>query len=174
MMSLIVIPDLQTPARGTLTCDGHRYACALGRNGVSANKIEGDNATPSGTFALRQLLYRADRLALPVTSLMTRAIQHNDGWCDAPEDAYYNQWVSMPHATSAEHLWRDDHVYDLIVVTGYNDAPMISGKGSAVFMHVATADYAPTAGCVALSQFDLLSVLEAVSPETTITIQPTL
>jgi L,D-peptidoglycan transpeptidase YkuD (ErfK/YbiS/YcfS/YnhG family) len=173
-MTLIVLPDRQTPARGTLVCDGHRYACALGRNGVSASKIEGDGTTPIGRFFLRQLFYRADRLALPVTTLMTRELQPRDGWCDAPEARLYNQWVSMPHSTSAEHLWRDDHVYDLIVVIGYNDAPIIKGKGSAIFMHIATPDYAPTAGCVALSQRDLLTVLKFLPPEAAITIQPAL
>ena len=170
-MALIVSPDPKTPARATLTCDGKHYPCALGRNGVSAIKAEGDNATPIGTFSLRKLFYRADRLALPSTILATRAIQPNDGWCDAPGDAHYNQLVSMPHAASAENLWREDHVYDLIVVIGYNDAPTVSGKGSAIFMHVATPDYAPTAGCVALSQADLLSVLKALPPDPTLTIQ---
>jgi L,D-peptidoglycan transpeptidase YkuD (ErfK/YbiS/YcfS/YnhG family) len=170
-MALIVSPDPQKLARGTLTCADNAYVCALGRSGVSASKIEGDNTTPIGTFSLRQLFYRADRLALPATTLMTRAIERHDGWCDAPGDSHYNQLITMPHPTSAENLWREEHVYDLIVVIGYNDAPIVSGKGSAIFMHIATPDYAPTAGCVALSQRDLLSVLQTLSPDPTITIQ---
>ena len=102
---------------------------------------------------------------------MTRAIQHHDGWCDAPGDDHYNQLVLIPHPTSAENLWREDNLYVLIVVLGYNDAPTVSGKGSALFMHVATPDYAPTAGCVALSQADLLSVLKALPPDPSMTIQ---
>jgi L,D-peptidoglycan transpeptidase YkuD (ErfK/YbiS/YcfS/YnhG family) len=170
-MTLIVCSDPQHPTRGTLTCGAKTYPCALGRGGVLTHKIEGDGATPIGTFALRQLFYRADRLALPLTKIPTRAIQQHDGWCDAPSDENYNQLVSMPYSASVENLWRDDRVYDLIVVMGYNDAPVVPGKGSAIFMHIATPDYAPTAGCVALSQSDLLAVLKSLPEHPAITIE---
>lgn len=170
-MILVVCSDPQHPSRGTLTCGAKTYSCALGRGGVLTNKVEGDGATPAGTFVLRQLFYRTDRLILPQIKLTRRAIQKLDGWCDSPGDAHYNELVTMPYAASAENLWRDDHVYDLIVVIGYNDRPVISGKGSAIFMHVATTDYAPTAGCVALSQLDLLAVLKDLPEHPTITIE---
>ena len=64
---------------------------------------------------------------------------------------------------SFERLWREDALYDLIVPLGYNDDPIIPGKGSAIFLHVATADYASTEGCVALRKEDLLSVLKVAS-----------
>ena len=61
-------------------------------------------------------------------------------------------------------MWREDEVYDLIVILGHNDGPPVSGKGSAIFMHVAHPDYTPTEGCVALAPEDLLEVLAACGP----------
>ncbi len=135
--------------------------CALGKGGVAAMgaKREGDGATPAGLWPLRRLFYRPDRLNAPRTRLPVTALEPSDGWCDAPGDAAYNQAVTLPYPASAEHLWRDDGVYDLIVVLGYNDAPVVTGCGSAIFLHVARPDYSPTEGCVALAEADLLEVL---------------
>ena len=139
--------------------------CALGRGGVAAAgaKREGDGATPAGLWPMRRLFYRPDRIAKPVTGLPTTALTPSDGWCDAPQDPAYNTPVQLPYPASAEHLWREDEVYDLIVVLGYNDAPVVAGKGSAIFLHVARPDYSPTEGCVALQRADLLDCLRTAS-----------
>jgi L,D-peptidoglycan transpeptidase YkuD (ErfK/YbiS/YcfS/YnhG family) len=139
---------------------GSALRCAVGRAGIATDKREGDGATPAGAFALREVLYRPDRGAPPLTSLTLRPLDPADGWCDAPGDVNYNQKVRLPYRASAETLWRADGVYDLIVVLGYNDAPVIGGRGSAIFLHVARPDFAPTEGCVALGRGDLLRVLK--------------
>lgn len=135
------------------------FRCALGRSGIRVDKREGDGATPAGVFPLREVLYRADRIARPATALPVRPLEPHDGWCDAPTDARYNKLVRLPYPASAEQLWRADRVYDLIVVVGYNDAPVVPGKGSAIFLHVARPNYAPTAGCVAFARSHLLRIL---------------
>jgi L,D-peptidoglycan transpeptidase YkuD (ErfK/YbiS/YcfS/YnhG family) len=86
-------------------------------------------------------------------------IAPDDGWCDDPARAEYNRPVRLPIAASAEALWRDDNVYDIIGVLGWNDSPPIAGRGSAIFLHIARPDYTPTEGCVALSASDLRHVL---------------
>jgi L,D-peptidoglycan transpeptidase YkuD (ErfK/YbiS/YcfS/YnhG family) len=111
---------------------------------------------------LREVFYRADRIARPVTALPVRPLAAHYGWCDAPADARYNRLVRLPYGASTERLWRADRVYDLIVVVGYNDAPVVPGKGSAIFLHVARANYAPTAGCVAFARSHLLAILARV------------
>ena len=136
-------------------------ACALGRAGVRSNKREGDGASPEGTFLMRRLFYRADRLAQPPTGLTMQAIDEGCGWCDDPVDLAYNRQVKLPYKARAERLWREDGLYDLVVVLGYNDDPVVPGKGSAIFLHIARDDYGPTEGCVALSRADLLEVLKA-------------
>jgi L,D-peptidoglycan transpeptidase YkuD (ErfK/YbiS/YcfS/YnhG family) len=44
-------------------------------------------------------------------------------------------------------------------VLGYNDAPVLPGRGSAIFLHLAAPDYRPTEGCIALARADLVAVL---------------
>ena len=58
-------------------------------------------------------------------------------------------------------MWRSDALYDVIGVLGWNDAPVARNRGSAIFLHVARPDYAPTEGCVALALPDLLELLAA-------------
>jgi len=155
---------------GDLKWRGRHYRCAIGKAGIVATKREGDHASPLGCFALRRVLYRPDRLDAPDTALPVAALSERDGWCDAPDDPAYNQPVALPFRASAETLWRDDHVYDLIVVLGHNDAPVVPGCGSAIFLHVARSDYSPTEGCVALAQDDLLALLRDCDLQTQICI----
>tara|TARA_R110002126_G_scaffold26783_8_gene90053 strand:+ start:22 stop:528 length:507 start_codon:yes stop_codon:yes gene_type:complete len=159
-------------ADGQLTHDDLTFRCALGRGGIRTDKREGDGATPVGTFPLRRLHVRADRMTLPKTGLPTRIIRPLDGWCDDPTDAAYNTLVTLPFIASCEVMWREDEVYDLVVEIGYNDAPPIADAGSAIFMHIAKPDYAPTEGCVALNANDLKQLLATCTPTTEIEIVP--
>ena len=117
-----------------------------------------------GVFDLREVFYRADRIQNLATILPLWKIEADDGWCDAPEDQNYNRLVKLPYSASAENLWRDDHVYDIVAVIGFNDDPVYPGKGSAIFLHLARPDYPPTAGCVALAEADLRAALEQLQP----------
>ena len=156
--------DLLVSADGLARWGDRQFRCALGPAGPRSDKREGDGATPVGRFAFRYVLYRPDRLAAPRTSLPLRPLSPEDGWCDDPADPQYNKPVRLPYAGRHEELWRDDGVYDVIVVIGHNDDPPVPGQGSAVFLHVARPDYAPTEGCVALALADLLSVLSEAAP----------
>ncbi len=155
---------------GVLTWNKKKYRCALGKGGITGDKKEGDGATPVGCFPLREVLYRADKIACPVTKLPTSAIQKNDGWCDDVADELYNKKIILPYPAHHEELWRADNLYDLIVPFGYNDGRVVSGRGSALFIHVAHSKYTPTEGCIALSLPDLLHLLQEVSTETNVCI----
>ncbi len=164
--------DLIVRADGRAAWGGETVRCALGRGGVRSDKREGDGATPAGCFALRRLVYRGDRLGLPATRLTAAPIAPDDGWCDDPADACYNRPVALPYRARAEMLWRADGRYDLVVVLGHNDDPVVPGAGSAVFLHVAAADYRPTEGCVALAQGDLLRFLAQAGPRDAVVVLP--
>ncbi len=146
---------------GILHLAGARYRAALGNGGLVAHKQEGDGATPLGNLPLRRVLYRADRVPRPRCAVSVLPLAPNDGWCDDPADAAYNTMVRLPHDARHETLWRPDAVYDVIGVLGWNDAPVVRGLGSAIFLHVARPDYAPTEGCIALALPDLLAALAA-------------
>jgi L,D-peptidoglycan transpeptidase YkuD (ErfK/YbiS/YcfS/YnhG family) len=150
--------------------DGRSFACALGKGGIRSDKREGDGATPLGRFGLRHVLYRPDREPAPQTGLPVRALTPEDGWCDEAGVAEYNSMVRLPFRHRHERLWREDHVYDLIVVIGYNDAPVIAGRGSAIFLHLARDNYAPTEGCIAFAREDMLAILAVLGPESEIEI----
>lgn len=146
---------------GVLTLADLRQRAALGRGGVRTHKQEGDGATPAGLLPLRRVLYRADRVARPRTAVPAMPLAPHDGWCDDPSHADYNRPVRLPHDGRHEALWRADAVYDVIGVLGWNDAPVVRGMGSAIFLHVAQLDFAPTEGCIALALPDLRLLLNA-------------
>lgn len=158
--------ELTAFADGVFLLDGRRTRCALGRSGVveGGAKREGDGATPAGAWPVRRVLYRPDRRRRPVTALPCEAIGAEDGWCDAPGDPHYNRPVTLPYPASAERLWRDDGLYDLVAPLGFNDDPVRSGLGSAIFLHLARPDFAPTEGCVALGTADLEAALALLQP----------
>jgi len=146
--------------RGVVRLGGLAFPCALGRSGRSVRKREGDGATPVGRWRLLGVLYRSDRGRCPSTRLPVRPIAPDDGWCDAPGDRNYNRPVRHPYPASAERLWREDGLYDIVVVLSHNVRPRVRGAGSAVFMHLARPGYRPTEGCIALKREHLLRLLE--------------
>ena len=154
-------------ADGRFELDGRTLRCAIGKAGAIAapDKREGDNRSPLGTWTMHEVWYRPDVYPEgPKTALPVRATRPDDGWCDAPGDPNYNRPVTLPYPASAERMWRDDHVYDLVVILGHNDDPPVPGLGSAIFMHLARDGYPGTEGCVALERSDLEEVLAAARP----------
>ena len=146
---------------------GKSWRAAVGKCGIRRDKVEGDGASPAGRWPIRRVLYRADKLgSAPVSVFDTATIEPADGWCDAPEHPDYNRPVHLPFAASHEEMWRTDDLYDIVVVLGHNDDPIIPGAGSAVFLHVASAGYGSTAGCASMTRADLLEFLSLATPGT--------
>jgi len=150
----------------TLRIGKKKYDCAIGHNGFIDEKDgrEGDGKTPLGKYPLRYGMYRADRIELPDIHIPMRPIREDDGWCDAPNDPAYNRPVRLPYPASAEELFRDSNVYDVILVLGHNDDPPVPEMGSAIFLHIARDEYKPTQGCVAISRQDMLKILPKLKP----------
>jgi L,D-peptidoglycan transpeptidase YkuD (ErfK/YbiS/YcfS/YnhG family) len=151
---------------GWLDIGDRKVRCALGPAGVvpAAEKREGDLASPAGIWPIREVWYRPDRGPPPATEFRVHALDEDDGWCDDPSHPDYNRHVKLPHPASAERLWREDGVYDIIVVLGHNDDPPVLGLGSAIFLHLCKPDYPPTHGCVAVERADLEALLEQARP----------
>ncbi len=150
---------------------GRRYTkVALGRSGIKTNKREGDGATPAGRYRLVRLWWRPDRIPRPRTLLPVRPITALDGWCEDPSDRRYNRAIRIAPGQSGDRLWRSDALYDLVIEIDHNKRPRVSGRGSAVFVHVARAELAPTAGCISLPVNTLKQLIARLGPKTTITI----
>ena len=154
------------PQLGRLTAGARTFRCALGKSGVTRTKREGDGATPVGLFLLRRIWYRNDILRLSGCRLPLKSIQRDDGWCDEPNDKRYNKSIKRPFSPSHERMWRPDNVYNIVIEIGWNDAPVIRGKGSAIFFHLARPGFTPTEGCVAINLEAMRKILPRIGPKT--------
>jgi L,D-peptidoglycan transpeptidase YkuD (ErfK/YbiS/YcfS/YnhG family) len=148
---LVVRPRPGVPTQGLLQAGQNVFPCALGRGGISANKREGDGATPLGSMRLLGGYFRNDHIRIGSTRLVMEAISANLGWCEVPDDRNYNRPVKMPYAASHETMRRADPLYDYCIVLDWNIVPRRRGRGSAIFFHLARPDFSPTQGCVAVS-----------------------
>ncbi|MEL7539540.1 MAG: L,D-transpeptidase family protein [Pseudomonadota bacterium] len=159
-------------ARGKFSGGGMTCRCTLGSGGViaAAQKREGDGTSPLGKWRLKRVFYRPDRVARPETDLPIVPLGEQDGWCDAPDHALYNRPVRLPFSASHEKLWRDDHVYDLMVELSHNDDPVEPHRGSAVFFHLSHDDFRPTEGCVAIPIDYMQAVLKVATAQSYIQI----
>jgi len=147
-----------------------RCRAALGRSGIRTDKREGDGATPRGRFRPLRVWWRADRGSRPRGGLPVRPIHRSDGWCEDAADRRYNRPVRLVEHAAGDRLWRDDHLYDLIIELDHNTRPRIAHRGSAVFIHVTRPGFRPTAGCVALETAQLRRLLAFLDRRTEILI----
>ena len=155
--------------KDTLQFDEFLFKCTIGKKGISSKKKEGDLCTPKGTFSIKNLYYRSDRLLKPQTKIIIKKIKKNMGWCNDPKSNKYNSLVTVKEKIRYEKMYRKDHKYDIVVVIGYNLKKPIPYKGSAIFIHL-TNNYKPTAGCIALNKKDLLILLKLINKKTEIKI----
>lgn len=143
---------------------GRLWPCTIGRGGVSADKREGDGATPVGVHRLVGMLYRPDRMAQPVDWALP--IRPRDLWSDDMAHEDYNLMVRAPYDHSHEHLRRADPLYDLVIITDWNWPRAEPGRGSAIFIHQWRRPGYPTAGCIALSPTDLREIAPLIRYQT--------
>ncbi len=136
---------------GILDVTGRQIYCAMGRSGTTSRKREGDGKTPIGRFAVVEVYHRVGRTKRPATNLPIASIKPEMGWCDDPNDRNYNRRVKLPYRGSHEYLWRQDHLYDVIVVLDQNYSQRMRNRGSAIFLHLAHDDYRGTEGCIAIA-----------------------
>ncbi len=152
-------------AGGTLHAFGREIPCAIGRGGIlpAADKREGDGASPRGVWPVLGIMLRPDQVQHRCSNLPWRWLRADDGWSDDPADPAYNQPVRHPHRWSAERLWREDGLYDVIVTLGHNHAPPVPGHGSAIFLHCWN-EARPTEGCIAIEKAELIALLPLLAP----------
>ena len=153
----------------TLKIDDFKFKCCIGKNGLKKNKIEGDKCTPKGTFKLGTLYYRKDRVKKPTTSLKTKNIKRNMGWCNDSKNKFYNKEVKINKNIKHEKLFRKDYKYNYLLVIEYNTSKIKPNKGSAIFIHL-TKNFKATAGCIALLQKDFLIMTKLINKKSTIKI----
>ena len=153
-----------------ISYNNYKVKCAVGKRGISIKKKEGDFITPKGTFKIREIFYRKDRVQNLITRIKKTVIRKNMGWCDDPKSKKYNKLIYFPFKHSAEKLYRRENIYDIILVLNFNMNPVKKNKGSAIFIHVAKKSFQPTQGCIALNKFELIKLVKSIKINTVIKI----
>ena len=153
-----------------ISYNNYKAKCAVGKRGISIKKKEGDFITPKGTFKIREIFYRKDRVQNLITRIKKTVIRKNMGWCDDPKSKKYNKLIYFPFKHSAEKLYRRENIYDIILVLNFNMNPVKKNKGSAIFIHVAKKNFQPTQGCIALNKFELIKLVKSIKINTVIKI----
>ena len=161
----------------TLKVNKKLISCQVGQNGIikASNKKEGDFFTPAGLWRLKKLYYRKNRICFLLDGIQNKIkieeLSENCGWCDDQNSAFYNQKIKIfekntKFVSNYENLWREDQAYDLFFELAFNDAPIIKGKGSAIFSHCSFDDLRPTAGCVAICKESFKYILKDLEANT--------
>ena len=153
-----------------LTYKDYKVKCAIGKRGIGKKRREGDLITPKGLFKIKKVYFRKDKVRGLKTKFSMRAITKNMGWCNDPKSNKYNQLIKYPFAFNAEKLYRNDNIYDIVIVLNFNSRPVKKNKGSANFLHVAKRKYKPTEGCVAIKKNELKKLLKLITFQTRIKI----
>ena len=150
----------------SLTYNNYKVKCAVGKRGIRIKKREGDLVTPKGKFKISYILYRKDRVGKLKSKLKKVVIKKNMGWCNDPKSNDYNKLIRFPFTFTAEKLFKKNNTYDIILVLNYNSNPIKKNKGSAIFLHIATKNFNPTKGCLAIRKRDLLKILPLINKKT--------
>ena len=153
-----------------ISYNNYKAKCAVGKRGISIKKKEGDFITPKGTFKIREIFYRKDRVQNLITKIKKTVIRKNMGWCDDPKSKKYNKLIYFPFKYRAEKLYRSENIYDIILVLNFNMNPVKKNKGSAIFIHVAKKGFQPTQGCIALNKFELIKLVKSIKINTVVKI----
>ena len=146
-----------------------KFRCSVGLNGFTTNKIEGDKKTPIGTYSLGKLFVRTDKIKNLNTKFKYIPIRKDMAWSDDSNKSNYNNLIKTKNKHK-ESLYRDDNLYDLILVINYNMNPVLPNKGSAIFLHISSDDYKPTEGCIAIAVNDFIEILKTLKPDDKINI----
>ena len=142
----------------------------MGKRGITIKKKEGDFITPKGTFKIKEIFYRKDRVQNLTTRLKKTVIRKNMGWCDDPKSKKYNKLINFPFKYGAERLYRRENIYDIILVLNFNMNPVKKYKGSAIFIHVAKKSFQPTKGCIALNKSELIKLVKSIKKNSIVNI----
>jgi L,D-peptidoglycan transpeptidase YkuD (ErfK/YbiS/YcfS/YnhG family) len=159
LRKLIVTAISKRSSHGRIIAGSLTIPCAVGRAGLKPTKREGDGATPTGRYRLMQGFWRADRAPRALYAGGLTMLTQRLGWCDDAAKPNYNRLIRLPSSVKHECLWRQDELYDFLIVLDYNLNPRIAGRGSAIFLHVARNGLAPTRGCIAVARQDMRRLL---------------
>ncbi len=141
-----------------------KIICYVGKNGIGKKNREGDFITPKGCFKLLKVFYKEKKNLKIKSGIPLFKIKRKFAWCVDSRHKNYNSLVQKPIHCKFEELFRNDSLYDVIIVLDYNYPKPIKYKGSAIFLHCSEKRKKFTEGCLAVKKKDLLKMIELMSP----------
>jgi L,D-peptidoglycan transpeptidase YkuD (ErfK/YbiS/YcfS/YnhG family) len=147
---------------------GPRIFAHIGSDGMTWHASEWKSATPMGSFTLTHAFGHNSNPGTALPYLHTRP---SDWWISQAGPLYNtlqrcSSNCPFNQGPPNEHLYYETPYYNYAVVIDYNtrNAPggVQQGKGSAFFLHVTVGQ--PTAGCVAIAQRQLVSIMRWLRP----------
>jgi len=146
---------------------GGPYGARVGWNGLRRDRREGDGTTPLGTFPIGTTMYGDD--SNPGVRFRYTRLRCGDWWVEDPASPDYNTFqrvgcgVRPPFRTPTPDMSKDRRAYSYLAVVEFNLRPVVSGRGSGIFLHAQTGG--PTNGCISIPRADLVRVLRWLSPQ---------
>ena len=147
-------------------------AWGVGFDGVSTegpHKREGDGKAPAGMFPLDTVFGFAPPSSMRAVRLPYVQLLPSTDCVDDTASSHYNTVVdrgSVPRVdwSSAERM-RNIPLYEVGVIVGYNARPPVKGRGSCIFLHIWAGPGSHTAGCTALEEETLRSLIAWLDPK---------
>jgi L,D-peptidoglycan transpeptidase YkuD (ErfK/YbiS/YcfS/YnhG family) len=137
----------------------------IGKNGFALpnQKVEGDGKSPTGIFRLGKLFSYEKQFH---TLLENQQTTKDDKWIDDVNSPDYNKHIiGTTNAKSYENLLLNTDVYKYCTVIEYNTNPVVKGKGSAIFFHLALKPASFTSGCVAINEEYMKLMVNWLNPK---------
>lgn len=157
------------PIEGSLGRSGLAWGRGLHTEGLAGpQKREGDGKSPAGVFDLRLVTGYA-KAAPAGTRLPYRQATATLRCVDDAKSAHYNRLADEARTrkdwTSAENMRLADDRYRLLVWVGHNDAPVVPGGGSCIFLHLRQGPDSTTSGCTAFESEPMERLLRWLDPK---------
>ncbi len=156
---------------------GENIIVNIGRNGLAWGigesgftpkagepiKKEGDGRAPAGIFVIS----KAFGYATTIKTKMPYVQADKELICvDDSQSKDYNQILDKNRSDnpkSFEWMKRDDDLYKIGLVVEHNTEAK-KGAGSCIFFHIRKSEDAPTAGCSAMKEEDLSTIIRWLDP----------
>ena len=143
--------------------------CLIGKNGIGRKNREGDLKTPKGVYRISRIYYRKDKFLNLKSAIPVFKLKRNDKWCVDPKSKRYNSYFRKNINCRYESLFRNDKIYDLILVLDYNLDKVKKFKGSAIFLHC-IGNKKFTEGCISIEKDYLRKIIKKLSPRSKVII----
>ena len=136
-------------------------------------KHEGDRRSPAGIFELGAFCGYDSAAPAGVRYPYTHSTA-TLRWVDDPQSPYYNKMIDekkIPKSVKGKIQWRSAEKmkfngidYKYVIFVKHNPE-CIPGSGSCIFLHLNSPTRTPTAGCTAMDEKDMLTLLRWIDPE---------